>query len=197
MKMPLPPHTATTRSNGFTLIELMVTLAVVALLVVLGAPSLTRFMLDRSVAVTTDTFVSDLRFARSEALKRGQTVSVCIASNPDATTRSCATAAGTAGYAAGWLVFVDLNGDGALGNTDTVLRVQQDLTNRINGATSNNAATTKAFTFMNNGLSAASQSGVTFTPHTSDTTTSSALQRMVCVARTGRARITSAGATSC
>jgi len=197
MKMPLHVKLQATPSQGFTLIELMVTVAVVALLVVLGAPNLSRFMLDRSVATATDTFVSDLRYARSEALKRGQTVSVCIASTPDADTRSCAAAAGTAGYAAGWLVFVDLNGDGALGNTDTVLRVQQSLATRLTGATSNNAATAKAFTFMNNGLSTAAQSGVTFTPNTTDTAVSSSIQRMVCVARTGRARITAAGATSC
>ena len=151
----------------------------------------------RSVAATTDTFATDLRYARSEALKRGQTVSLCVASNPDSDLRTCANAAGTAGYAAGWLVFVDLDGDGTLDGTDTILRVQQALTERVNGASSNTTATAKSFTFLNNGLSTAAQSGVTFTPHTSDTAESSAMQRMVCVARTGRARITSAGASSC
>lgn len=65
-------HTKT----GFTLIELMVTVAILAIVLAVGVPSFQRFIRDNQVRTDTNAFISGLQLARSEAVKRGTQVSV-------------------------------------------------------------------------------------------------------------------------
>lgn len=92
------------RSRGFTLLELVVTLAVVAVLVGIGAPSLEAVMLDNRRTAAINAFVTAVQLARSESAKRGRTVVLC----QTADTRACGDGAD---YGRGWMVFV--NEDGA------------------------------------------------------------------------------------
>jgi prepilin-type N-terminal cleavage/methylation domain-containing protein len=79
--------------KGFTVIELMVTVAIAAILVAMAAPNFDRFTTVASMDMTADTFQASLGYARSEALKRGTNVSV---------------APNTAGnWGSGWSIFVD------------------------------------------------------------------------------------------
>ena len=64
---------------GFTLVELMVTVTVSVILIAIAAPSFGTLLLKRSAQVAADNLVSDLRFARSAAIKLSRTVSVCSA----------------------------------------------------------------------------------------------------------------------
>jgi type IV fimbrial biogenesis protein FimT len=112
-----------TPSCGFTLIELMVTLAIVAVLLTIAAPSFRAFLLDSRVSAEADEFLSMVNFARSEAIKRNARVSMCNSSSGLA----CAT---SGNWEQGWIVFVDAGGtvgtfDSA---TDTILRVHGALT---------------------------------------------------------------------
>lgn len=66
------------RSNrGFTLIELMVTLAVMAIIAGMAFPSLRDFIINSRVTTQTNEFIAALGYARSEAIKRGLDVMVC------------------------------------------------------------------------------------------------------------------------
>jgi len=105
--------------NGFTLIELMVTISVAAILLALAAPSFQSLMISNRITAQTNDLVSDLAFARSEAIKRGATVTVCFANSAT----SCG--AGT-DWTQGWMVFVDT---GTAGNAtgDTILRLHEAL----------------------------------------------------------------------
>lgn len=84
-------------SRGFTLVELMITLAVAAVLVMLAAPSFTTFVKNNRLTAQANTFVASLNLARSEAIKRG--TRVYITSN-----------SGT-NWEDGWKVWVDRDGD--------------------------------------------------------------------------------------
>jgi len=102
-------------SRGFTLVEMMV---VIAILVILGtiATASMRGMIDRSrMETATSDFVGDLQFARSEAITRGMTVSLC----PSANGTSCL---GSDAWQGGWIVFVDRDGSGAVAPGAPVLR---------------------------------------------------------------------------
>ena len=65
-----------TASSGFTIVELMVTLAVAAILIGFALPAFTDFVRQRTLTSEVNDFVLALTYARSEAVRRGQNVSV-------------------------------------------------------------------------------------------------------------------------
>ena len=107
------------KNSGFTLLELVVTVAVVSIAMAIAVPSMTSFTQNDRLTTNINTMVGHLGLARSEAGKRSQQVSICISSDS-------ATCTG-ANWEEGWLVYVDTNNDGILNGTDEILRVQQAL----------------------------------------------------------------------
>lgn len=111
--------------RGFTLMELMITLAIVAIVLAVGIPSFQEMMRENRLAAQTNAFLTALNLARSEAIKRGRRVTLCASADG-------ATCAGDDGYQQGWIVFVDAsNPVGATKPTvdpgDVVLRVYEGL----------------------------------------------------------------------
>jgi len=108
------------RRRGFTLVELLVVLAVSAILLAIAIPGYANFMnYNRLVAVTND-LVSSLQLARSEAIKRGIRVTVCKSSTPMESAPVCDE---EANWQQGWLVFVDDGIKGVLDIGDQILKV--------------------------------------------------------------------------
>ena len=64
-------------SRGFTLIELMVTVAVMAILAAIAAPSMSELIDNRRAAGQTEELVASLQLARAEAIRRNARVTVC------------------------------------------------------------------------------------------------------------------------
>lgn len=112
------------RNTGFTLIELMVTLSVMAILLAIAVPSFQSFMLNNRLAASTNDLASALAMARSEAVKRATRVTVCKSANTEAASPICSTAAN---WQDGWIVFVDGGTAGTVDGTDSanVLRIFQ------------------------------------------------------------------------
>lgn len=102
------------RSRGFTLIELMVTLAVAAILLTIGVPSFRDLMIKSRLSGQVQEFYGTLNFARSEAIKRGFSVSICKSSNGT----SC-----TGNWSDGWIIFLDSDEDKDTVNSDEILRI--------------------------------------------------------------------------
>lgn len=88
------------RTPGFTLIELMVTIAVASILLTLAVPSFQSMVENNSLTTQINLLVGALNGARSEAVKRGQRVTICKSN--DAT--NCAD---SGGYEQGWIMFVE------------------------------------------------------------------------------------------
>lgn len=73
--------TNTSRQSGFTIIELMVTMAVAAILIGIALPAFNDFVRQRTMAARVNEFVLALTYARSEAVRRGGRVSVQAVGN--------------------------------------------------------------------------------------------------------------------
>lgn len=146
------------RQRGFTLVELLVTVAVLVVLVALGAPQLRTLLLKRTVSSQAESLSSGLRFARSEAIKRGQFVTMCASSNPEAATPTC-LANNASDWSSGWIIFVDHAANlRQFDSGEVLLKVQPPFTNS-GGMNNNNVA---AVVFSANGV-ATLQSAGTFT----------------------------------
>ena len=97
--------------RGFTLIELMTSVAVLAVLLVVTAPGLSGFVRSSKVRSAQSELVASLMLARSEATKRGATVGVA----------ATASVVGDE-FGGGWKVWVDENDDGVVNVGETVVR---------------------------------------------------------------------------
>lgn len=101
------------QARGFTLIELMVAIAVAAIVLAIGLPSFQSSLRSNRVATTTNELLTSLALARSEAIRSTRSGSVC----PSADGATCGT-----DWTKGWLVFADRNSNGTLDADETVLK---------------------------------------------------------------------------
>lgn len=112
--------------KGFTLVELIVTLVVAAILLTLAAPNLSTFLQRDRLGAQANELLSDLAYARSEAIKRGAVIIVCKSDDPALADPGCNTTP-TDPWTKGRVIFIDnvtANGDPDPGE---ILRVRQGL----------------------------------------------------------------------
>ncbi len=97
-------------SSGFTLVELMVAVAISAVLLVVAVPNMTSLIQSSRLSSQTDALITSISQARSEAVKRRADVTICPAQSPSTAT-VCAPAVNVSDIAAaktywskGWLI---------------------------------------------------------------------------------------------
>lgn len=113
--------------SGFTLIELMVTIALAAIILTQAVPSFHSLVQNNRLISQKNEFISNLNMARSEALKRSTRVTVCASTDK--------TNCDSTNWGQGWIVFSDRNGDsvlnagtgGCLATEDCLIRVSNGL----------------------------------------------------------------------
>lgn len=88
------------KQAGFTLVELVITITIFTILLALAIPSFQGLIASTRVSTSTNDFLAALAQARSEAIRRGQRVTLCMSANG----AQC-TNAGS--WEQGWIIFTD------------------------------------------------------------------------------------------
>ena len=119
------------RENGFTLVELLISILIVSTLLAMGVPSLKEFMKNNRLSAQSNALVASLQLARSEAVKRGVDTVICASSNQTSCT-------GNGDWDKGWIVFSDLNRNGTpdVGGAAPLCEDTEDCMLRTSGALS-------------------------------------------------------------
>ncbi len=131
--------------NGYSLIELLIVVSIVGLLVALSAPSFQDTIESTNTNSQIKVMLTTLNLARSEAIKRGQDVTLCASDD--------GTDCDINAWSEGWIVFVDNNGDangagGSVDGGDEIIRVYDSL-----GAASTLTFTSNLFSYNSLGFS--------------------------------------------
>lgn len=106
------------KEHGFTLIELLVTLTIVGILASIAAPSFSGMIKNNRMSTQYNELLASLSLARSEAVKRGISVTVCKSGNGS----SCGGS-----WHSGWLSFIDIDRDGTVDSGEEIVRVHSAL----------------------------------------------------------------------
>jgi type IV fimbrial biogenesis protein FimT len=142
------------RSNaGFTLIELITVSTIVAILLAIGVPSFRYVTQANRSTSEINGLLGDMQFARAEAIREGQTVTVC----PTTDQASCS---GTTTWDTGWLVYSDT---GVAPTPASILKIQKGFS--ADKLQSDNGIT--AVTFSREGFAFGLPKPITFTLHDS------------------------------
>ena len=134
---------------GFTLIELMVTLAVAAILLTIAVPNMRTFIQNGHLNTQINDLIGDLSLARSEAIKRRTNVGICKSVNGIA-------CAGGGDWRDGRAIFVDLNNNSTWEAGETILRFREGLASAADTLTTNQP---DPIIFRPNGASSVSLGG--------------------------------------
>jgi type IV fimbrial biogenesis protein FimT len=135
------------RAGGFTLIELLIAIVILGILGTIAVPAFNEASMSNKLSAYANTFSASLRIARSEAIKRNATVTMCRSSNGT----SCATS-GT--WQQGWIVFNDTDGDGTIDTNETRFAYEQAMGSDYSLTSGGGTYT---LTFRGSGVTATSQ----------------------------------------
>lgn len=155
------------RSAGFNLVELMVVVAIGAILLGIGTSTYKYVTNANRVSTEVNSLLGDLMLARSEAIKEGVSVITC----PLSTGPTCNK---VSTWQNGWMIFADVNNNGTYDTGDVLIRVQNAFNSTTDTFTSDNSV--QSVTYNREGFavglpSTSSVNYITITLHTSPTNT--------------------------
>ena len=108
------PSTMKHRQTGFTLVELMITVALLGILLAAAAPNFDSALNSSRLAGVANELTGAVNVARAEAIRRNQRVALCRSADG----ASCSAD----GNWSGWMVFVDADSNCARADTEEVLK---------------------------------------------------------------------------
>jgi len=173
----------TTRESGFTLLELIVTLAVAAIILSVGVPSFRGVIMDNRLVSQSNQFVTSVKMARSAAVRYQRPATVCSSDNFDAAVPTCSA---DNDWSNGWIVWVDKNRD-SLTTANEIISVFGP----INDASTLSSTTSSSFTYDARGFGTAGAGNLTLCDSRTDE-----MGRIIKVNSVGRTNVSREACTS-
>ena len=177
------------KATGATLTELLVVLAIAAILVGLAIPGFVSFVHSSRLSAATTELLVSLHLARSEAIKRNARTAICVSADG----LICASGGG---WQQGWLIFHDPNNNAALDPGETVIHARQALPDSIR--LTGNSTVSKYVSYAPSGVTksvtGAFQAGTLTVCNGAD---ASGAARRVVISSTGRPRVARVTLASC
>jgi len=177
------------KQTGATLAELLVVLAIAAILAGLAIPGFASLVHSSRLSAATNELLVSLHLARGEAIKRNARTVICISANGS----TCATGGG---WHQGWLIFHDANNNAALDPGETVIHARQALPDSIR--LTGNSTVSKYISYAPSGgtksVTGAFQAG---TLTVCNVANASGAARRVVISSTGRPRVAKVVLASC
>lgn len=175
------------RATGITLTEMVVVMAIVAILLAIAIPSYKYITNSNRVSGEINGLLGDMQFARAEAIKEGQWVTICASADQ-------ATCSGNTSWQTGWVVFPDPNNNQTVTSNalNPILRAQAAFTGSDTLIANNNAS---AVTFNREGFSTTPGVAVLLTLHANGSAADQAATRCLALSIAGSFAVVAAIAT--
>ena len=165
------------RSAGFTVTEVVMVMTIMGVLVGIGLPSFKYVTTSNRISSEINGLLGDMQFARSQAIKQGQTVTICASADG-------ATCSGANTWHLGWIVFMDVNNNQTVAAATDILRIQPKFNSHDTLIPVAPAATFSSASFNRMGYAPTGVAG-TFTINLHDSTDTSAWTRCLAVTPAG------------
>jgi len=177
--------------SGFTMTELIITMAIVVILLAIGIPSFKYVTVSNRISTEVNGLLGDMQFARSEAVKQGLPVTVCASDNATSANPTCS--GGTA-WQSGWIVFLDSNSNQTVDPGEQVIRTQSQFSSTDTFVPDNGALSWVTFNRVGY---ASTNAQVIVTLRLHDSTGTAAWTRCLAVTPVGMLTTQKAGVGNC
>ena len=164
-------------ARGLTLVELIITVAITAILLAVGVPSFRSLIANSTITSEVNSLVSQLQLARSEAIKRGDVTILCATSDGESCSRSI-------DWHHGFMSFIDTNRNRDFDDGEKILAIHRPEEERIKINSSRSNYGRKTISYYPSGMAYGSTATFTFCDSAGIGTS-----KAVIVSNTGRPRV--------
>lgn len=177
------------RIRGFTLYELMITIAVAGVLAAVAVPNMGDFIRNGRLTGAANDLLRSIQVARSEAIKQQQDVVVCASDDPNAEEDALACSHGAF---TGWIVFQDTNSNWEYNDGELVLERHDSIDSSVTVVNDNDGIVSYGRTgFANSaGAKTPSRNVVICDSRGNSARGTESTARAVIIDATGRSRVT-------
>jgi len=144
------------KQNGFSLIEVITTMAIAAIVLTISIPSFQSYIQNNRQAIAINELATALQLARNSAVSRRVRVTVCKSSDGS----NCVMDGNASDWTQGWIIFADTNGDNTRDADEDILRVHGPIQGNLTISGGHN--TNDRISFSPNGLLASLNGTITY-----------------------------------